>query len=534
MSRYIEGENRNQPSLTPICFDDMIKEDNPVRAIEAIVESMDILSLGFNYSQTKETGRKPYSPVDMFKLFAYSYYNGIRSSRKIERECHRNIEVMWLINELKPNFKTISNFRKDNKKAIKNAFRRLTMFCDELNLISKEIVAVDGSKFRACNGRMKYHSKGKIAEKLMHYREAAEKYMNLLEQSDCEEDENPPSQYTRDELKSKLEKIQKRVSELESISERVESEGTLYLTDPDARLMRTHNGGGDISHNVQTATEAKNHFVVAVDVTSQAVDYAQLHNISSKAKQELQVNELIVIADKGYYSGEQFMKCKEDNIKPIAPQPEKGGNQERGYTKGYFRYDKENNCYHCPQGQIITPPVQKIANRKGNLYYNRTVCPDCEMKNKCSPDTPYRTIVRSEYDDYKDEVDSFTKANAKIFYKRKNQCEHPFGTVKRALGFTYFLTRGTENVRTESLLHFLAYNFKRLINIMSEPKIEKSAMANTVVFHTFFPAFFQISSFFGAFCKIKLIKIKRVLCFYTSSSIFCATQVELLLNILKG
>jgi len=466
MNRYVEGEDRNQINLMPLCFEDMIREDNPVRAIETIVENMGILSLEFTYAETKETGRKPYSPEDMFKLYAYSYYNGIRSSRKIERECHRNIEVMWLMNGLRPDHKTIANFRKDNKKAIKAAFRRFTMICDELNLISKEIVAVDGSKFRACNGRMKYHSKGKIAEKLQHYSEAAEKYMNLLEQSDRNEDENPPSQYSRKELKEKLEKIQKRVSELETIQEKAEAEGTIYLTDPDARLMRTHNGGGDISHNVQTAVEEKNHFVVAVDVTSEAVDYGQLYNISSQAKEELGVDELIAIADKGYYSGEQFAKCKEANIQPIAPHPDKGGAQERGYTKGYFQYDKETDAYRCPQGEMLGQPVQKRANRKGDRYYNPSACANCPVKEKCIPTLPYRTIIRGAFEDYIEEVDAFTKANAKIFAKRKSLCEHPFGTVKRALGFTYFLTRGTENVRTESLLHFLAYNMKRLINIM--------------------------------------------------------------------
>jgi transposase len=465
MSRYVEKENREQLRIEPLCFDDMVAEENPVRAIDMIVEQMGIPTLGFKYGETKATGRKPYNPKDMFKLYAYSYFNGIRSSRKIERESHRNIELMWLIGELKPDHKTIANFRKDNKKAIKAAFQRFTMFCDELGLIRKEIVAVDGSKFRACNGRMRYHSKGKIAEKLAHHQESIEKYINLLEQCDNEENETPPTKYTRKELKEKLEKVQKRVKELEAIQELVENEGTIYLTDPDARLMRTHNGGGDISHNVQTAVEPKNHFVVAVDVTSEAVDYKQLHNISSQAKEALGVDEVTAIADKGYYSGEQFSKCKKDNIHPIAPHPDKGGGQEKGYTKGYFAYDKETDSYRCPQGQTLCQPKQRRANRKGDRYYNAEACATCKFKSRCTPKTQYRTIVRGEFDEYSEEVDEFTKANKVLYAERKSICEHPFGTVKRALGFTYFLTRGTENVRTESLLHFLAYNMKRLISI---------------------------------------------------------------------
>jgi transposase len=461
MSRYIKGENREQLRIEPMCFDDMIDKKNPVRAIEAVVESMNIKEMGFEYAETKATGRMPYDPEDMFKLYAYSYFNGIRSSRKIERECHRNIEVMWLINELKPDFKTIANFRKDNKKAIKKAFRQFTVVCDELNLISKEVVAVDGSKFRACNGRMRYHSKGKIKEKLQHYNEAAEKYMNLLNQSDREENEKPASEYSREELKEKLEKIQKRVAELEEIQEKVEKEGAIYLTDPDARLMRTHNGGGDISHNVQTAVEAKNHFIVAVDVTSEAVDYEQLYNIASQAKEELQISELTVIADKGYNSGKQFKQCLEENINPIAPRTDNGirHDRERGYTKGYFKYNKETDTYRCPEGETLSKPAKRRAN--------------CKAKDKCcSLRAKYRTIIREKYDSYIERVSEFTAANKETFAKRKTLCEHPFGTVKRALGFTYFLTRGTENVRTESLLHFLAYNMKRLINIMGTEKLQ--------------------------------------------------------------
>jgi transposase len=475
MGRYKQGENREQLRIEPLCFDEMISEDNPVRAIDAIVEMMGIPSLGFKYGETKTTGRMPYDPKDMFKMYAYSYYNNIRSSRKIEREAHRNIELMWLVNEIKPDHKTIANFRKENKKAIKAAFKKFTMICDELGLISKEIVAVDGSKFRACNGRMRYHSKGKIAEKLLHYQEAAEKYMNLLEQSDSEENENPPNEYTRDELKERLAKINKRAEELEAIQEKVEAEGTLYLTDPEARLMRTHNGGGDISHNVLTATETKNHFIVAVDVTSDAVDYGQLHNISKQARENLELEEekvLISLADKGFYSGEQFKKCKEDYIMSIAPHPEKGGNQERGYTKGYFSYDKETDTYTCPKGQILTRAKQRKPNPENIRYRNLTACANCPAREKCSPSTRYRTITRGEFDDYSDEVDAFTKANKAIYSTRKSIAEHPFGTVKRALGFTYFLTRGTENVRTESLLHFLAYNMKRLINIMGAAKLQ--------------------------------------------------------------
>jgi len=494
MRRYVEGENRNQLSMEPLCLDEMIGEENPVRAIELIVAKLKIEELGFVYSEPKATGRKPYNPSDMFKLYAYSYYNGIRSSRKIERECQRNIEVMWLVGELKPDHKTIANFRKDNKKAIKAAFRRFTLMCDELGLISKEMVAVDGSKFRASNGRTRYHSKGKLAEKLKYYEESAEKYMNLLEQCDIEESESASNGMSRKELVEKLDKIQKRVSELEEIREKVEAEGTIYLTDPDSRLMRTHNGGGDISHNVQIAVEEKNHFIVAADVTSDAVDYGQLHNISRQAKAELGVDELTAVADRGYYSGEEFAKCKEDGIAVIAPKPDRGETQSKGYTKSNFRYDAGNDMYICPLGHEVRLPAKRKSKSKDKRYYCKA-CVDCPSKELCTPKSKYRNITRFEFDDYADEVDAFTRESYALYSKRKELAEHPFGTVKRAFGFTYFLTRGTENVRTESLLHFLAYNMKRLTNIMQTPlklaEALRARQAQEWVTFAFSPIFLQ-------------------------------------------
>ena len=256
MERYICSENRNQISMLPMCLDDMLQEDAEVRAIDAIVEKMNIASMGFTYSEPKETGRKPYIPVDMFKLYAYSYFNGIRSSRKIERECYRNIEVIWLINGLRPDFKTIADFRKNNKKPIKLAFRKFSMICDELGLIGKEMVAVDGSKFRASNSRQ------------------------LLDEYDEQETGCVAQKFIRMEIEKKFEGINKRLSELGELEAAVKRDGTIYETDPDSRMMQANNKSCDICHNVQIAVDDKNHLVVAVDVTSEPVDKEQLHSIT--------------------------------------------------------------------------------------------------------------------------------------------------------------------------------------------------------------------------------------------------------------
>lgn len=466
MTRYKQGADRNQLTMQPMCLDDMIPQDAEVRALEVIVEKMDIPSLGFTYTETKETGRKPFNPSDMFKLYAYSYFNGIRSSRKIERECHRNVELMWLLNGLKPDFKTIADFRKNNKKSIKNAFKKFSMICCELGLIGKEIVAVDGSKFRASNSRLKYHSEKKIEEKIKHHNKMAEQYMDLLDA--CDEDETNNPKYTKDELTAKIEKIAKRLDELDTLKEEVKKNGTIYETDKDSRMMKTNNNGVDICHNVQIAVDSKNHLVVAVDATSQPVDKEQLHSMALQAKQELDAESITVVADKGYYSALQFAKCAEDNIIPIVS---KANHNYRAITEEYakeaFIYDEEQDGYICPEGHLLLPynskPTSKYKDHK--CYRNFEACANCSKKQKCTK-LKCRIIKDRPLQKYAHEVDKRTEANKEMYYLRKQTAEHPFGTVKRAFGFSYFLTRGNENVKTESILHFFAYNLKRVINIV--------------------------------------------------------------------
>lgn len=484
MNRYVEGENRNQISLEPMCLDDMIPADAEVRSLEIIIEKMEIRSLGFAYSETKATGRKPYNPEDMFKLYAYSYFNGIRSSRKIERECYRNIELMWLLNELKPDFKTIADFRKNNKTAIKEAFKKFSLLCCELGLIGKEIVAVDGSKFRASNSRLSYHTEKKLDEKIKHHTKTAEQYIKLLDACDGEEKEQP--KYTREELTDKIDKINKRLNELNVLKVKVVESGTIYETDKDSKMMKTNNHGVDICHNVQIAVDDKNHLVVAVDVTSEAIDKEQLHNISSQAKENLETDELTAIADKGYYSALQFKKCADDNITPIVSKSSQSFHATSpGFEKESFVYDEERNVYVCPLGILLSPCKQrpdKSQKWKDFINYaNPAACRECSQKDKCTS-SKYRTIQDKPFEKYAREVDRRTKENLEMYRKRKQLVEHPFGTVKRAMGFSYFLTRGNENVRVESLLHFFAYNLKRVINIMGIQGLREGLQGRFPVF----------------------------------------------------
>ena len=351
--RYIKGKiDRDQVSFMPMAFDEMIGEENSVRVIDAFVEILDVNALGCKYSETSTTGRMPYNPKDMLKLYVYGYFNGIRTSRKLEKECHRNIELMWLINKLAPDFKTIADFRKDNKKAVVGVFKEFSMFCNEINLIGKEMVAIDGSKFRACNSRRKNFTKRKIEKMLAHYEQSAKKYMELLESSDGTEDENNKVDFNQ--IEEKIQKAKKRIEELSQLQKDVEEKGEVSITDPDARHMSVSNNGTDISHNVQVAVDSKHHLVVAVDVTSNAADNGQLYPMAEQTKHELSVDELTVLADKGYYNGKDLKSCEENGITAIVSKQKFAAKTgDENYAKDKFKYDKIKDIYICPMGNEL-------------------------------------------------------------------------------------------------------------------------------------------------------------------------------------
>lgn len=372
MSRYIKGENRYQLNIMPISLDEMILENNPVRVIDALVDSLDMKALGFKYSTPNEIGRKPYDPRYLLKLYIYGYYNGVRSSRKLEKECNRNIEVMWLLDNLRPDDKTISNFRKDNKKSLIEVFKQFNILCDELNLFGKQVIAIDGSKFKANNSRKKNYTKNKVKKMLEYYEGIAKKYIELLSENDKTDEEM--TEYTKEEIKDKLKTAKQRIEELTEMQEEIKKNGEISVTDPDARHMSVSNNGTDIAHNAQIAVDSKNHLVVAVDVVSTPADQNQLYNMASKAVKELGLKEkdetgkdnknnntddnikdnipdeekaiLTVLADKAYYNGEDLEKCKKDNIKTIVPKQKSStrtGNED--YTKEKFTYDGESKLF---------------------------------------------------------------------------------------------------------------------------------------------------------------------------------------------
>lgn len=479
MQRYEEGKDRNQVQI--VNLEDLISEDNPVRVIDAFVNNIDMAKLGFQYAETKDTGRKPMNPADMSKLYIYGYYNGVRVSRKLERECEKNIEVMWLINNLKPHNKTISEFRRNNKEALKNLFKEFSILCDTLGLIGKEMAAIDGSKFRASNSRKRNYTKNKVKKMIKYFEESANKYLELLEKNDNDDTEQKID-FTEESLTAKIEAANKRIEELKEMYEDIEKNGEISITDKDAKHMGVSNNGTDIAHNVQIAVDSKNHLVVAVDVVSNPDDTGQLFNMAKqtaeelgielKNKQENQSEEeygeylLTVLADKGYYEYENLRNCLDSGVKPIVAKEKssnKTGNEK--YIRDNFIYDKEKDIYICPEGKILNNISKPTS--QNQLYKNKEACKECPFKDQCTTSSDdERIIKRNEQHDIYDIVNKIMDENKHIYKERQEIVEHVFGTVKRSLGYTYFLTRGNESVKAESYMHFLAYNLKRVINII--------------------------------------------------------------------
>lgn len=475
MSKYIEGNiDTKQYSFLPMCYDEIISEDNPVRLIDVLVDSLDLAKLNFANTNrdASKAGRPAYNPKDMLKLYLYGYFNGIRSSRKLEKECHRNIEIFWLIKELKPDFKTIAEFRRNNINNMKNVFTEFSLLCDSMGLYGKEIVAIDGSKFRASNARRKNYTKGKVEKQIKYYQEIADKYIQLLNEEDKNESENK-IKVSSEEMKAKISNAQKRIEELIKLKEDIEKNGEKSITDPDSRHMKANNNGTDIAHNVQIAVDNKNHLVAAVDVTSNPADQGQLYTMAEKAKDALGVDKITALADKGYWKGEDLKECENNGIEAIVSVPEEMGNE--GYKKSNFKYNAVEDCYVCPNGEKLTR-----GNRKALEYTNSKACKACPYRDKCTKNKQGKKIVRNENQEYMDRAKNRQEEKMELYKERQKIVEHVFGTVKRALGYTHFLLRGNSKVKGESFIHFLIYNIKRVCNIVTLDDIIEAIKRNRV------------------------------------------------------
>ncbi len=479
--RYIQGQDRNQATMFPAVMDDYIAEDNPVRFIDAYVDSLDLSELGFTYANPNDIGRKPYNPGDLLKLYIYGYLNKPRSSRRLEKETHRNIEVIWLLCSLKPDFKTIADFRKDNKKAIKKVCREFILFCRELDLFALELIGIDGSKFAAVNHSNKAYSKSKIEKLIKEIDQSIDDYLRDIEHND--EDEKNISQVTVNELQEKIELLKNRKDILRDYHKQLQETGEkqIVLTDPDSRIMRTGHNGKDVCYNVQFAVDSKYKLIADFDITSEENDFHQLDNMTSRVKEQFQIESFKAVADLGYLEKNEIKKCHENNVECYLPEDKKSQNRKIGlYTNKDFQYDPENDCYICPAKEKLTWTWIREKNDKKEKVYRSSACRKCEQKEKCTKSKYGRHIYRWEHEEIMDKMRQRVKENPEIIAARKAIVEHPFGTVKHSMGYRYFLCKGLEMVKTEMSLTVLAYNLKRVLNIIGVKELLKAvAMQKT-------------------------------------------------------
>jgi transposase len=465
---FVQGIHRHQIVMFPELLDDYIADDNPVRFIDAFVESLDLRALEFERAVPKETGRPPYNPGDLLKLYVYGYLNRIRSSRKLEAEAQRNVEVMWLLGKLAPDFKTIADFRRDNGEPIRAVCREFTLLCRSLGLYGGELVAIDGSKFKAVNSRERNFTKGKLKALRRQAEAKIERYLQELDENDAEETDS--KKLTREELQEKIEWLKKRKETCDELEQQIEESGEsqISLTDPDARSMRLgSNRGTEVGYNVQISVDAKHKLVVDHEVTNECNDVSQLSCMAIRAKEVLGIESLEVVADGGYYNNEEIRNCTEQAIVPYIPRTNSSKNKHAGlYSKEDFRYDAENDWYWCPAGEAlwyIRCGTNKYGRRMRLYATNR--CKRCAVKHKCTRDKGGRRIERWEDEGLLEEMARRLRAEPQKIKQRKLIVEHPFGTIKRSMDQGYFLTRRLCNVRAEMSLTMLAYNIKRALTL---------------------------------------------------------------------
>ena len=437
MAGFVEGVDRGQSTLFPALLDDYVAEDNPVRAVDVFVDGLDLDKLGFVGVQPLDTGRPGYHPRVMLKLYIYGYLNRIPSSRRLERECQRNIEMIWLTGQLAPDFKTIADFRKDNGKAIREVCREFVALCRRLDLLSAASVAIDGSKFKAVNARDKNFTEAKMKRRLERIDESIARYLSQLETADRHGDSVPEAKVAR--LKGKIEKLKEEIVRLNAINaEMMKSEDRqISLTDPDARSMATSGKDtGIVGYNVQIAVDTQHHLIVAHEVTNVGTDRHQLANMAAQARDEMAVLTLDVVADRGYYEGVEIMSCEEAGITVTLPKPMTSGAKAAGrFGKQDFVYVAADDIYRCPAGERLTYHFQSEEHGKTIRRYWASTCETCALKARCTTG-PERRISRWEHEAVLEKVQARLDHNLDAMGVRRQTAEHPFGTIKCWMGAT--------------------------------------------------------------------------------------------------
>jgi transposase len=456
-----------QQMLLPNCLEDYVGQENPVRVIEVFIDELDLASLGFSGMTPAATGRPAYHPSTLLKIYLYGYLNRIQSSRRLEREAQRNVELMWLTGRLAPDFKTIADFRKDNGVAIRAVCAQFVGLCRRLKLFTRAVVAIDGSKFKAVNNRDKNYTVAKVAGRMEQVDASIARYLRALDRADREESDIAEAKSVR--LKEKIAGLRQQMQALKVMEQTVQDapDQQVSLTDPDARSMATSGKGtATVGYNVQIAVDAEHHLIVAHEVINQGYDRHQLAPMASKAQQATGCEQLTALADRGYFTGDQVLSCESTGVAPIVPKTLTSSGTKRGFfTRQDFIYDAEHDHYTCPAGAKLTKATRRADHTEDlDFYRHLSACFTCPLRPRCTP-TKLRRIKRWVNEDVLDRMQDRLDRMPEAMGVRRQTVEHPFGTLKAWMGATHFLTRTLDKVRTEMSLHVLAYNLKRMITI---------------------------------------------------------------------
>jgi transposase len=480
MRRFVEGVDRGQRTLFPECLEDWIDEGNPVRAIDAFVEKLELSGLGFDGVAPEATGRPSYHPSGLLKLYIYGYLNRVQSSRRLEREAGRNVEVMWLTCRLIPDHKTIADFRKDSGPAIKQVCVQFIELCRQMGLLATASIAIDGSKFKAVNTRDKNFTRAKMERRLAQIEESVARYLSQLDTADRQEPSETLAARTA-HLKEKIAKLASEVERLKAIEKQMLAapDQQISLTDPDARSMATSGrGSGIVGYNVQVAVDTENHLIVTHEVTNTGSDRSQLANIAVQAKEVLGAEHLDAVADRGYYNSTEIKACDDAGIAVTLPKPMTSGAKADGrFGKQDFVYLPTEDVYRCPAGEKLTYHSTNEESGRTLHHYWTTACPQCPLKSQCT-NGPERRIKRWEHEHVLEAVQQRLDKNPQAMRQRRETAEHPFATLKMRMGATHFLMKRLPKVATEMALHVLAYNLTRVMSIIGVQRLVAAMRAS--------------------------------------------------------
>ena len=466
-------KDRSQLLLLPDAVDDYVGPDNPVRFIDAFVDNLDLEAAGFQRVRPNGMGRPGYDPADLLKLYIYGYLNRVRSSRRLEAETHRNLEVIWLLRRVTPDFKTIADFRRDNRKAFRQVFQAFVRLCRDLDLYGRELIAVYGIRIKAVNHRDRNFTQAKLKKDLQRIDERLDRYLDRMNEADADESGGETNAVAG--LEAKIASLRKRKETLEGHGQTLvdTGEAQFSLTDPDSRSMYAGKGVG-VGYNVQIAVDTRHNLIAEQQVHSKVSDLGLLAETAVAARENLAVDEIDAVADKGYFKIEDLEDCEAAGVTPYVPKPDRSPARRSGhFTKSEFQYDAATDTYRCPAGQRLVPlyryglcktrPRARIVS-----YVNREACLSCRLRDRCTTRTN-RHINRYENEAIIERMVARLAARPEVMNRRRESVEHPFGSVKQWMGQGAFLTRRLENVRGEFSLSALAYNLRRAINLLGIP-----------------------------------------------------------------